>query len=264
MRQFKINKEIMLSFPTHNDSEDLLISPWFTSRILIHGNSVFYFYEGIKKESNSTTSVVESYIRSGHLTEIKAQTMYMPPEDFKAFKEELNKPARDITPEVKAEREKFKQRQKTKFNFNENGIDKVIKLEGDSNVFAGRSTPYPRKFAGLSISGDDLQLFVDKLYGYSNPRSVRLMSQPYMLVNDKGDFTQAGMFNTNDDGEHVIQATSKQIPDSVYNIIDIIRYIVDTKGAGIPTRIYLYTIYDDIQTKKRHARYAVFVPKGEN
>jgi hypothetical protein len=149
------------------------------------------------------------------------------------------------------------------FNFTKKWFDKAIKLEGNSNVSAGWFS-VPRKFAGLRISGEDLRVFVDKLYGYSNPRSVRLMEYPIMQVNDKGEFTPApctGEMNL--DGENIIQATSKVMPEHIYNIIDILRYIVDTDGSGIPTRIYLRTIFDSDKTRKRYARYAVFVPKVE-
>jgi hypothetical protein len=144
------------------------------------------------------------------------------------------------------------------FNFTEKWFEKAIKLEGNSNVSAGK----PRS-GGLQIFGEDLRIFVDKLYGYSNPRSVRLIEFPVILVDKNGNVISEPSLYTDDVDNTVLTTTSKKMPEKIYKIIDIIRYIVDTSAEGIPTRVYLRAIFDDPRTGKRHARYAVHIPKEE-
>jgi hypothetical protein len=53
------------------------------------------------------------------------------------------------------------------------------------------------------------------------------------------------------------------MPEEIYNIIDIIKFIVDKSAGGIPTRIYLRSIFDDEKTGKRCAKYATHISRSE-
>lgn len=142
-----------------------------------------------------------------------------------------------------------------KFNFSKSWLARAVQYEEGCNISAGFA---PKKFNGLRIYGEDLRIFVDKIYGYSNRKSVRIMTLKYMVVDKEGNF------GSNSDGTDTpIQASTIKMPENIHNIIDIIRYIVDTYGSKIPTRIYLYAIFDDDITHNRYARFATYIPKGE-
>jgi hypothetical protein len=70
MKKFSIKKNIILSFLNQHSSEDYIIPPLGTNFIIIEGNTAYYDYLGVRRETNNTVASILSYIDDDAITEI--------------------------------------------------------------------------------------------------------------------------------------------------------------------------------------------------
>ncbi len=112
MRQFIINKPIVLNFLTHNDSYDSIIDPKENTLLIAENNTIFYYRNGVKKETNNTTGILNDYIRDGYLSEVPIEhpkVIFLHPNDFCMLMEELNKPPEEPNEALKKAAERYKE-----------------------------------------------------------------------------------------------------------------------------------------------------------
>jgi hypothetical protein len=111
MRKFSIEKEFVLNFITHNDSEDWLIEPKENAFLFIEGGSIFYTNNDVVKESNNSLGTINSLLKEGCIAELgldHPKTLYLSPADFKALTDELEKPPKEPNEALKKAAENYK------------------------------------------------------------------------------------------------------------------------------------------------------------